>query len=374
MRRRDLLLGSALTLLAARVAGASPTLAASRLRILILGGTRFIGIHTVEYALTRGHEVTIFTRGQHEAALSDKVIRLIGDRDGQLDALRGGTWDAVIDDSGFYPRHVKLSAELLAPNVGQYVFISTISVYKDLARPPDETSPVGTLEDPSVETTDRRAYGPLKALCEQAAQSAFPGRCTIIRPGLIVGPHDYTDRFTYWPARAARGGSILAPGTPRDRIQFIDARDLAAFCVHSIENRIYGVFNAVAAPGTFTIGALLAESRAAAVQLAKPRLPITLTWVPASFLEEHDVQAWTDMPVWVPESGNFAGAAEISARRAYTAGLRIRALSTTVRDTLRWHLSRPMNEQEKLQAGLPADREAQVLAAWHEQQLSRGNV
>jgi len=372
MRRRDLLAASALALLAARVGGVIPAPAGNRLRILILGGTRFIGIHTVEYALARGHEVTIFTRGQHEAALSDEVIRLIGDRDGQLDALKGGTWDAVIDDSGFYPRHVRLSAELLAPNVGQYVFISTISVYKDLSRPPDETSPVGTLADPTVETTDRRAYGALKALCEQAAQHAFPGRCTVIRPGLIVGPHDYTDRFTYWPARAARGGNILAPGAARDRIQFIDARDIAAFCVHSIENRIHGVFNAVAAPGTFTIGALLAESRAAALKLAKPQLPMTVTWVAAAFLQDQNVQAWTDMPVWVPETGNFAGAAEISAKRAYSAGLRIRALSATVRDTLLWHLSRPISEQQKLQAGLPADREAQVLAAWHEQQRSKG--
>src|ERR1700691_3488569 len=212
MHRRNFLAATASTLLAARISHAAPERATRRLRILILGGTRFIGIHTVEYALARGHAVTIFTRGQREADLSPEVQRLIGDRDGKLDALKGGSWDAVIDDSGFVPRHVRLSAELLAPTVAQYVFISSISVYDDLAQPRDEGSPVATIDDPAVEKVDQHTYGPLKALCEQAAQRAFPGRCTVIRPGLIVGPHDYTDRFTYWPARAARGGDILASG------------------------------------------------------------------------------------------------------------------------------------------------------------------
>jgi 2'-hydroxyisoflavone reductase len=372
MHRRNFLAATASTLLAARISQAAPERATRRLRILILGGTRFIGIHTVEYALARGHAVTIFTRGQHEADLSPEVQRLIGDRDGKLDALKGESWDAVIDDSGFVPRLVGLSAELLAPNVGQYVFISSISVYADLSQPRDETSPVGTLADPSVEVGPN-TYGPLKALSEQAAQRAFPGRTTVIRPGLIVGPHDYSDRFTYWPARAARGGDILAPGSARDHIQFIDARDLAAFCVHSIENRITGVFNALSAPGTFTMGALLAAARESALELAKPKLPISVTWVPASFLEAQNVQPWSDMPVWIPESGDDAAAAEISAKRAYSSGLRIRALSTTMRDTLRWHLSRPASEQLKLQAGLSADREAQVLAAWRGQQATHAN-
>jgi 2'-hydroxyisoflavone reductase len=371
MRRRELLVNSALTLLAGCV-GRAMSASSGRLRLLILGGTRFLGIHTVEYALARGHEVTIFTRGQHEADLGNQVKRLIGNRDGKLDALKGGTWDAVIDDSGFVPRHVRLSAELLAATVAQYVFISSISVYDDLAQPRDEGSPIATIDDPAaVEKVDQHTYGPLKALCEQAAQRAFPGRCTVIRPGLIVGPHDYTDRFTYWPARAAKGGEILAPGKPRDRIQFIDARDLAAFCVHSIENRSYGIFNALSPPGTFTMGALLAASRVAALQLAKPKLPIGVTWVPAAFLNAQKVEPWSDMPVWIPESGDYAAAAEISARRAQSAGLRIRALSGTVYDTLRWHLSRPPAEQLKLQAGLSADREALVLDAWHKQ-LRRG--
>src|SRR6478736_6066539 len=210
------------------------------LRILILGGTRFIGLHMTALALQRGHSVTFFNRGRTKADRFPQVERIHGDRNGQIDGLKGRAFDVVIDNSGYLPRVVKLSAEMLAPNVGQYVFTSSISVYPDFSVPRDERSPVGTLADPTVEKVDENTYGPLKALCEQAAQRALPGRVTVIRPGLIVGPDDNTDRFTYWPARAARGGEFIAPGAPGDPFQVIDARDLAAFTLLAVEQRVTG--------------------------------------------------------------------------------------------------------------------------------------
>src|SRR5258708_31037208 len=193
------------------------------LRILVLGGTKFLGVHIVELALQRGHTATLFNRGKTNADLFPQLERLKGDRDAQLDALKGRRWDAVIDDSGYVPRHVKLSAELLAPNVQRYVFVSTISVYASFAKPNTEDSPVGKLPDETIEKVDGGAYGPLKALCEKAAEAAMPWRVDVIHPGLIVGRRAPTDRFTYWPARAARGGALLASHKPRDRIQFVHA-------------------------------------------------------------------------------------------------------------------------------------------------------
>jgi 2'-hydroxyisoflavone reductase len=338
--------------------------AAKPLRILILGGTRFIGVHITEYALARGHTVTFFNRGRTKTELLPQVERLKGDRDGQLDALRERDFDAVIDTSGYVPRHVRLSAELLAPRVTQYVFVSTLSVYPDFSVPRDESSPVGRLADESVEKVDGETYGPLKALCEQAAERAMPGRTTIVRPGLIVGPEDNTDRFTYWPARATRGGDILAPGTPSDRIQVIDARDLAEFVIRALEQRTIGVFNLVSPPGLFTMGALLDESIAAAKTIAPGSPTGRPVWVPPSFLEAQKIAPWSDLPVWLPASGERAGFADTSVVRALAAGLSVRPLDATVRDTLRWHLARPEAEQSALKAGLDASREAAALAAW----------
>src|SRR5580698_5063548 len=254
------------------------------LKILVLGGTKFLGVHIVERALAHGHTVSLFNRGKTNTDLFPQLEHLKGDRDAQLDSLKGGHWDAVIDDSGYVPRHVKLSAELLAPNVQRYIFISTISVYASFANPNTEDSPVGKLADETTEKVDGGAYGPLKALCEKAAEKAMPGRVAVVRPGLIVGPRDPTDRFTYWPARAARGGEMAAPDKPADRGQFIDARDLAAFVLRLVERKTVGTFNATSPPGMFTIGDLVAASITAANATAKPSPSPSPVWVPADFL------------------------------------------------------------------------------------------
>lgn len=353
---------------AATAAGALATApgwaSAQPLRLLILGGTRFIGVHMTALALERGHSVTFFNRGRTRPELFPQIERLKGDRNGELEALQGRKWDAVIDNSGYVPRHVRLSAELLAPNVQQYLFISTLSVYADLSAPLTEESPLAQLADPTAEKVGPETYGPLKAACERAAEAAMPGRVTILRPGLIVGPEDNTDRFTYWPARAARGGEMLAPNDPQDRIQFIDARDLAAFTLRVLEERTIGTFNVVTPPGEFTIGELVDASIRASVALARPSPPPQPVWVPREFLEAQKVAPWSDMPVWVPAVGEAAGIADTSVARALKAGLTITPMDVTVRDTLAWHLARPAAERAKLKAGIAPERERQVLAAW----------
>ena len=351
-------------------AGALATLAPGRalatgrkpLRLLVLGGTAFLGPALVEQALAEGHHVTLFNRGKTAPDLFkgvDQVETLLGDRNGQLDALQGRDWDLVIDTSGYVPRHVKLSAELLAPHVGHYVFISTISVYASFAKPNDESSPVARLTDPTVEQVTGETYGGLKALCEEAAEAAMPGRVTNIRPGLIVGPRDRTDRFTYWPARVAAGGEVLAPGTPQDGVQWVDVRDLAAFVLRTGEQRVRGVFNACSAPGEFSIGALLDSCKRVSGSDAR------FTWADSAFLANQQVAPWSDMPVWIPPEGEEVAAARVSNRRAVKAGLHIRGADETVRATLDWHRTRPAEQQAKLRSGLSREREAAVLAAWH---------
>src|SRR6188508_725228 len=240
------------------------------LRILILGGTRFIGLHMTALALERGHTLTFFNRGKTKTDRYPEVERIKGDRNGQIDGLKNREWDVVIDNSGYVPRHARLTAELLAPNVKQYVFVSSISVYPDFSVARDETSPVGKLADETIEKVDGETYGPLKALCEQAVEKALPGRTTIIRPGLIVGPEDNTDRFTYWPARAARGGEFIAPGAPTDPFQVIDVRDLAAFAIKAAEENVTGTYNLVSNVNGFKFGELTAACIAAAHKQAKP--------------------------------------------------------------------------------------------------------
>src|SRR6185437_4653724 len=277
MKRRQFIRANAAASLS--VAGARALRAAARLRILILGGTKFIGVHMTQLALKRGHQVTLFNRGKTHPGLFPRVERLLGDRNGQLDALKGRNWDAVIDDSGFVPRHVRLSAELLAPHVQRYVYVSSISAYASFAKPIDESSPLGTIEDESTEKVTDTTYGPLKALCEKAVEVVIPHRSIVLRPGFIVGPYDPTDRFTYWPARAARGGEMLAPGKPGDGIQVIDARDLARFTLDAIERDLTGTFNMVSPPGRFTMGELVSSSIGAAESLAKPSPSPSAAWV-----------------------------------------------------------------------------------------------
>ncbi len=232
------------------------------MKILILGGTLFAGRHLVEIALRRGIEVTIFHRGQTNPQLFPTVERLYGDRDGGLTALEGRRWDAVIDTSGYLPRVVRASADLLSEAVDHYTFISTISVYADTSQQGiTETAPVGVLEDPTTEERTGETYGPLKALCEQEAEAALPGRVLTVRPGLIVGPYDPSDRFTYWPYRVAQGGEVLAPESPALPVQIIDVRDLAAWILDMVSAGRTGVYNATGAAGSLTLGAVLETSQ-----------------------------------------------------------------------------------------------------------------
>ena len=334
------------------------------LKILILGGTRFIGLHMTSLALQRGHTLTFFNRGKTKADRYPEVERIKGDRDGQIDGLKNREWDVVIDNSGYVPRHVRLTAELLAPKVRQYVFTSSISVYPDFSVPRDEKSPVGKLADETIEKVDGETYGPLKALCEQAAEKAMPGRTTIIRPGLIVGPDDNTDRFTWWPARAARGGEFIAPGAPQDPFQVIDARDLAAFTINAIERNFTGTYNLVSNVNGFRFGELIDASIDSANNRARPAEAPRVTWLPADFLAAQEVAPWSEMPVWLPASGEEAAFAGTSNAAALARGLTITPIAKTVDDTMAWHLARPAEEREKLKAGIAPDKEARVLAAW----------
>jgi 2'-hydroxyisoflavone reductase len=364
IQRRQFISAAAMTAAWAGTLGATRAAHSRSLHILVLGGTRFIGVYMTELATRRGHIVTLFNRGKTNPQLFPKLEKLRGDRDGQLDSLRGRKWDVVIDDSGFVPRQVRLSAALLAPNVRRYLFVSSVSVYASFAAPATEDSPLGRLADESVEKVDATTYGALKALCEAAAAEALPGRATILRPGYIVGPGDNSDRFTYWPARAARGGDMLAPGSPGDPIQFVDVRDLARFTLDLLERDVSGTFNVVSPPGRFSIGDLVSTSISCANSLARPSAPPRAIWVPASFMSQKKVSLEVDMPIWSDPAGADAAFAKTSVSRALAAGLSIRAIKDTVCDTLAWHLQRPAAERATLKAGIDAAHETDVLAAW----------
>ncbi|MCI0630132.1 MAG: NAD-dependent epimerase/dehydratase family protein [Phycisphaerales bacterium] len=396
---------------------ASPERCAAPKRILILGGTSFLGPAIVEAAKARGHSLTLFNRGKTEKRIGiiEGVEKLYGNRDPKLPAdetqneageytnptprglesLQAKTWDAVVDTSGYYPRIVKASAELLAPNVKQYIFISSISVYADSSKPhQDEDASLETLDDPTVETMGEgfKNYGGLKALCEQAAEAALPGRVANVRPGLIVGPGDPTDRFNYWPIRIQRGGDVLAPGSPDDPVQLVDVRDLAEWLVVLIENNTTGVFNAInPAPGKLTIGETLESCKKAAAYYEgthhrRPR-EANLIWVPADFLEQHKVTPWGDMPLWLPPTGESAGSHLRSNTKAVAAGLKFRPVQETAAGILEWwpreierrkRITAQLKEEakkagkpepqvrdpEQIKEGISPEREVKVLEAW----------
>jgi 2'-hydroxyisoflavone reductase len=345
---------------------ASPTTRASSNSpgtLLILGGTGFIGPHLTDEALRRGWKVTHFNRGKTAANGVPGVETLLGDRKGELDALRGRKWDAVVDDTGFIPKYVRMSTELLAPNAGYCLFISSISVYASFARPNDEHSPTGTLSNPDVEEITDTTYGPMKALCERYTLEAFKGGAAIVRPGYIVGPLDRSDRFTYWPVRASRGGDMLAPGTPHDPIQVIDVRDLTAWMMKLVAARTRGCFNADSPPRAFTMGALIR-----ACQRASPQAGTEVAWVPEDFLAAHWKPEELDLPPWSPLKGDSAGASLTSVTAATATGLRSRPLEDTVRDTLAWFQTLPADRREKLRAGLSPQKEADTLRLWRESQ------
>lgn len=331
------------------------------LSILILGGTGFIGPSQVRYAVARGHKVTVFNRGKtNPGTLPAGVEQLIGDRNGNLKALEGRKWDAVIDNPSTLPRWVRDAAQLLKDSANHYLFISTLSVYATHSQPNmDETAETATLADPTTEEIGPN-YGGLKALAEKEAERAFPGRTTVVRPGLIVGAGDNSDRFSYWPLRIARGGEVLAPGNPDDPVQFIDARDLGEWTIRLLEQKAFGTFNAIGPVSRLSVAEMLHGIRA----IIPGSTPISFTWVPASFLEEQKVNPWSDMPVWIPPAGEYAGFGSRSNKKAIAAGLTFRPLADTARATLEWADARPAERKAKLRAGLTAEREAEVLAAW----------
>ena len=347
-------------------AGTALALAAGRLAageekpktLLILGGTGFIGPHLTGQALAHGFKVTHFNRGRRDAEVAG-VETLLGDRKGELDALRGRRWDAVVDNTGYIPKFVKMSSDLLAPNTGYCLYISSISAYASFAKPNDESSPRGVLANPDEEQITNESYGPMKALCEDYVRQAFGVRSSMVRPGYIVGPLDPTDRFTYWPVRVARGGEMAAPGTPVDPIQIIDVRDLSRFMLDLVERRVNGFFNAVTAPGAITMGALIDSSKR--ISGADTRA----TWIDEDFLAKELKPEEMNFAPWGPMRGEEAGGSLTGISRSVAEGLRSRSLDETVRDTLAWHATRPAERQAQLRSGLSAEREAALLAAWH---------
>ncbi len=326
------------------------------MKLLILGGTVFLGKHIVEAAVARGHEVTLFNRGQHNPELFPEVEKLRGDRDGNLSVLQGRQWDAAIDTSGFVPRVVRTSAELLANAVRHYTFISSISAYADMSvQSIDESAPVATLEDETTEEVTNETYGALKALSEQAAEQAMPGRALVVRPGLIVGPDDPTDRFTYWPCRVARGGEMLAPGRPEQQVQFIDVRDLAGWIVRMVEVDGSGVYNATGPDYALTIGQFLDECKQVTGSDAR------FTWVGDAFA----IKLWENPDVnfqpWVPDE--YAGMRDADCRKAIAAGLAFRPLRETIRNTLAWKTASP--SRDEMRSGLTREREQDALRHYH---------
>src|SRR5881398_1969917 len=309
-------------------------------RILILGGTGFTGPNQVRYALNRGHKVTTFNRGKtHPGELADEVEQLVGDRNGRLDALKNRQWDVVIDNPTTLPAWVRDAAQLLKGNVERYVFISTISVYADTGQGVDETAPLAKYDGPdpyketieAVKASGYKTYGPLKVLSEKEAEKWFPGKTLIIRPGLIVGPRDESDRFTYWPVRIDRGGEVLAPGKPEDSVQYIDGRDLAEWTIRMSENNETGIYNATGPAKPTGIGEMLDGIKTALKSNAR------FIWVDEKFLTDQKVQSWSDMPVWAGAEDEIT---RTNINRALSKGLTFRSLDETARDTLAWFKSR----------------------------------
>lgn len=327
------------------------------MQLLIIGGTRFLGRALVETAVSAGHTVTLFNRGRSHPGLFPEVETIIGDRDGGLAQLAGRQWEAVIDTCGYVPRIVGDSVNFLAEAVGHYTFISTISVYANETEVGiHEGSEVGSLADESTEVINGETYGPLKVLCERAVTARMPGRSLLVRSGLIVGPHDLSDRFTYWPYRVAQGGEILAPGRPDYPVQIVDVRDIAAWTLQATEAGLSGPYNVTGPESRLTMGQVLHSCQQVS------GVEATFTWVSDAFLEAQQVAAYTQMPLWIPE--RYLGMSQVDCRKALAQGLAFRPLSETVRDTLAWAQERPSTYTWR--GGLTPAREAELLRLWRE--------
>lgn len=328
------------------------------MKLLVLGGTKFVGRHLVEAACAAGHSVTLFNRGQSGAALFPALEQRHGDRRGDLSALASGEWDAVLDTCGYLPSEVERSAALLKDRVGRYVFVSSVSAYASFATPNDEGSPLGVLAPDQAEVVDGTSYGPLKAACEARVQAHFGARALVVRPGLVVGPHDPTQRFTYWPARVAGAADfepVLVPGRAEDALQCIDARDLAQFILQATVRGLGGAFNVASTPGLWTRGTLMAACAAAA------GVQPYWVWGDDQALLGLGAQPWTELPLWLPPADDFAAFMGSSNAAALAAGLQLRPLAQTVADTLAWWRALPAEQQRFDRAGIGREREAELL-------------
>ncbi len=333
---------------------------ARKLKVLILGGTGFIGPHFVRVLGEGGHTVSLFNRGKRDPEVKPGIEQLLGDRNGEIDALKGRDWDVVIDNSGYTPKQVRATAELLKGHVKQYIFISSVAVYADFrTRGLDEDSPLAVLKGEDKDTVTGESYGPLKVLAEKVVEEVYGKNGTIIRPSYIAGPGDHTDRFTYWPFRVSKGGEMLAPGQPSDPFQFIDVRDLADFMRVCVEKQVGGAYNLCNQPGSVTIGSLLETSKKVT------GADTTFKWAPAKFLEENEIigekAKGNYMPIWQAGDSDDAGILLVKCDRAVKKGLKFRKLETTIAETLEWQKGRPEDKQ-KLRAGLSPEQEAELLA------------
>jgi 2'-hydroxyisoflavone reductase len=326
------------------------------MKLLILGGTGFIGPHMVQAALDHGHEVTIFNRGKSNPGLFPGVEELIGDRDGDLDSLKGRDWDAVIDNTGYVPRHVRDSADLLQGHVGRYLFTSTGSVYALNQERLDEDSKLLDVPEPDSEDVNKY-YGELKVLCEQAVTERYGEAATIVRPHIVAGPGDKTDRYTYWPVRIDRGGEMICPGDPLNPVQYIDVRDLSGFCLHLVERNIPGIFNG-AGPCYSELGMQEFIYAVRGVTSSK----VEFTWIDEAFLAEHGIELF-GFPLWISVNSDYRGLARVGIERSVANGLTLRPLAVTALDTLEWFKAQPADRREKLNLNL--ERDAAVLQAWH---------
>ncbi len=330
------------------------------MKILIIGGTVFLGRALVEAALARGHDVTLFNRGQHNPDLFPEVEKLRGDRDGQMEALKGRKWDAAIDTCGYFPRVVRQSAQLLADAVGHYTFISSISAYSNFRESWDENGPLGQMDLEEAEAATAitgETYGPLKVLCEQTVEEALPGRTLVLRPGLINGPFDPSDRFTYWPARVARGGKALVPGDGEMRVEIIDVRDLAEWNIRLVEENKTGIYNTTGPDYPLTMQSMLETCKAETGSDAE------FVYVSGEFLKEHEIDANRVSCWWIPaDDEDYRYFCDVNCKKAHADGLTFRPLAETARDTRLWAATRPADWTWR--AGLTPEKEAALLEAW----------
>jgi 2'-hydroxyisoflavone reductase len=324
------------------------------MKILVIGGTRFLGRTFVQTSIKSGHELTLFNRGKSNPDLFPDLEKITGDRDIDIALLQGRKWDIVVDTCGYVPRIVKKSAELLKDSVEKYIFISTINVYADYTKPGiDERSPLGKIEDETVEEITGETYGPLKVLCENAVRQFYPQSSIILRCGLIVGPYDPTDRFTYWPVRMQRGGDVLVPSPADMQVQFIDVRDLALFTLELAKSQVSGAFNTTGPVEKLNMQEFLDACK------AQTDSKTSLTWVSEEFITNSDVD---HIPMWTPK--DWRGIFEVDCSKAINAGLKFRPIEDTIKDTLMWHATRPADYE--LKVGLKPEKEIELLRRWYD--------